>query len=363
MTKLYDFSSNLTTVCVGDPVQFSDESYNLVNSWSWSFPGGTPSSASSQNPLVTYNTPGLYNVTLDASDGGTNDSEVKNNYIRVLLAPTTIPFYEGFENYNTLNNLMNWEIYNPDGNNAFDIEHTTSFNGTKCAKLQNFGQAAGSLDELITTPIDLSGLTANQTITLSFRYAYRKKLAADNEALKVFITGDCGDTWVQRKTITNNQLSSQAVATSWKPSSQADWVTVHMTNITSTYFQQNFRAKWRFEGNGGNNFYLDDINLYNGAPSNTVVLGMETLEENVSEVVLYPNPVSSELNVEYTATTADKMTVVLLDANGKQVQAHEIHSNAGKNVVMMDTHALAAGKYSAVIYGPQGQVSRTFIKQ
>lgn len=358
-----DFSSNLTTVCVGDPVQFSDESYNLVNSWSWSFPGGTPSSASSQNPLVTYNTPGLYSVTLDASDGGTNDSEVKNNYIRVLLAPTTIPFYEGFENYNTLNNLMNWEIYNPDGNNAFDIDNTTSFNGTKCAKLQNFGQAAGSLDELISTPIDLSGLTANQTVTLSFRYAYRKKLSADNEALKVFITGDCGDTWVQRKTITGNQLSNQAVATSWKPSSQADWVTVHMTNVTSTYFQQNFRAKWRFEGNGGNNFYLDDINLYNGAPSNDVVLGTESLDENVSDVVLYPNPVSSELNVEYSSKNAEKMRIVLIDANGKQVQSHQIHANAGKNVIMMDTQSLAAGTYSAVIYGSKGKVTRTFIKQ
>lgn len=358
-----DFSTDRTTICVGDQIQFSDESYNLVNSWSWSFPGGSPTSASTQNPTVTYNTPGLYSVTLDASDGGTNDSEVKSNYIRVLLPPTTIPFYEGFENYNSLSNLVNWEVYNPGGNNAFEVDNTTSFNGIKCAKVQNFGQPAGSVDELISTPIDLSGLTASETVTLSFRYAYRKKLAADNEALKVFITGDCGTNWVQRKTITNNQLSSIAVATSWKPTSQADWVTVHMTNVTSTYFQQNFRAKWRFEGNGGNNFYLDDINLYNGAPSNTVVLGMEALEENVSEVVLYPNPVSSELNIEYSATTADKMTVVLIDANGKRVQAHEIHSNAGKNLVMMDTHSLAAGKYSAVIYGSQGQISRTFIKQ
>lgn len=358
-----DFSTDRTTICVGDQIQFSDESYNLVNSWSWSFPGGSPTSASTQNPTVTYNTPGLYSVTLDASDGGTNDSEVKSNYIRVLLPPTTIPFYEGFENYNSLSNLVNWEVYNPGGNNAFEVDNTTSFNGIKCAKVQNFGQPAGSVDELISTPIDLSGLTASETVTLSFRYAYRKKLAADNEALKVFITGDCGTNWVQRKTITNNQLSSIAVATSWKPTSQADWVTVHMTNVTSTYFQQNFRAKWRFEGNGGNNFYLDDINLYNGAPSNTVVLGMEALEENVSEVVLYPNPVSSELNIEYSATTADKMTVVLIDANGKRVQAHEIHSNAGKNLVMMDTNSLAAGKYSAVIYGSQGQISRTFIKQ
>jgi PKD repeat protein len=357
-----DFSTDRKTICVGEQVQFSDESYNLVNSWNWSFPGGTPSTATSQNVTVTYSTPGLYSVTLAASDGGTNDSEVKANYIRVLLAPTTIPFYEGFENYNTLNNLMNWELYNPGANNAFDIDHTTSFNGNKCAKLQNFGQAAGSIDELISTPIDLSGLTAGQTITLSFRYAYRKKLAADNEALKVFITGDCGDTWVQRKTLTGNQLSSQAVASSWKPTSQANWVTVHMTNVTSTYFQQNFRAKWRFEGNGGNNFYLDDINLYNGAPSNEVVLGIQEEDALLNGAIVYPNPASDELNVEYSSATTEKMWIMLIDNHGKQVQSHQINSNAGKNLVMLDTQALAAGKYTLIIQGQQGRKTLPVVK-
>ena len=357
-----DFSTDRTTVCVGDQIQFTDQSYNLVNSWSWSFPGGTPATATSQDVTVTYSTPGLYSVTLDASDGGTNDSEVKTNYIRVLLAPTTIPFYEGFENYNSLNNLMNWELYNPGANNAFDIDNTTSFNGNKCAKLQNFGQAVGSIDELISTPIDLSGLTAGQTVTLSFRYAYRKKLAADNEALKVFITGDCGDTWVQRKTLTGNQLGSQAVATSWKPTSQADWVTVHMTNVTSTYFQQNFRAKWRFEGNGGNNFYLDDINLYNGAPSNEVVLGIQEEDALLNGAIVYPNPASDELNVEYSSATTEKMWIMLIDNQGKQVQSHQINSNAGKNLVMLDTQALAAGKYTLIIQGQQGRKTLPVVK-
>lgn len=358
-----DFSANRTTLCVGEQVQFSDDSYNSVSSWSWSFSGGTPATSSTQNPLVTYNTPGLYSVTLNASDGGTNDSEVKTNYIRVLLPPTTIPFYEGFENYNSLTNLMNWEVYNPGANNGYAIDNTTSFNGSKCATVQNFGQPSGSIDELISTPIDLSGLTAGQTVTLSFRYAYRKKLAADNEALKVFITGDCGNTWVQRKTLTGSQLGSQAVATSWKPSSQADWVTVHMTNVTSTYFQQNFRAKWRFEGNGGNNFYLDDINLYSGSPSNTIVLGAEALAETVSGIQVFPNPASAELNLEFTASKAEKMNVVLTDANGKQVQWNEIHSNAGKNLVMLDTQSLAAGTYTLMLSGIQGKITRNFVKQ
>ncbi|NBX37962.1 MAG: T9SS C-terminal target domain-containing protein, partial [Flavobacteriia bacterium] len=168
---------------------------------------------------------------------------------------------------------------------------------------------------------------------------------------------------VQRKTLTGSQLGSQAVATSWKPSSQADWVTVHMTNVTSTYFQQNFRAKWRFEGNGGNNFYLDDINLYSGSPSNTIVLGAEALAETVSGIQVFPNPASAELNLEFTASKAEKMNVVLTDANGKQVQWNEIHSNAGKNLVMLDTQSLAAGTYTLMLSGIQGKITRNFVKQ
>ena len=356
-----DFSSTRTTICVGDTLQFTDESYNLVNGWNWAFTGGTPATSTSQNPIVVYNSPGVYNVSLTATDGGTNDSETKNNFIRVLPAPATIPFWEGFESYASLNNLINWEVINQENNNAFTIENTTGYSGNQCAKLVNFGQAPSNIDELISSPIDLSVVPANGTVTLSFRYSYRKKLAADYEYLKVFITGDCGENWVQRKTLGGSQLSSVALATAWKPSSQADWATVHMTNVTSNYFEQNFRVKFRFEGEGGNNFYLDDINLYSGSPSNTIVLGVNE-DQNLNNITLYPNPVQDELSVEYTATSASELTVSIVDMAGKLIQAHRIQSNAGQNIIMMDTKGLAAGKYTLLLQGNSGKTTLPFIK-
>jgi len=356
-----DFTSTRSTICVGDTLQFTDESYNLVNGWNWVFTGGTPATSTSQNPIVVYNTPGVYNVSLTASDGGTTDAEVKNNFIRVLPAPATIPFWEGFESYASLNNLINWEVINQENNNAFTIENTTAYSGNQCAKLVNFGQAPSNIDELISSPIDLSVVPANGTVTLSFRYSYRKKLAADYEYLKVFITGDCGESWVQRKTLGGTQLGSIALATSWKPSSQADWATVHMTNVTSNYFEQNFRVKFRFEGEGGNNFYLDDINLYGGSPSNTIVLGVNE-DQTLNNITLYPNPVQDELSVEYSATSASEITVSIVDMAGKQVQAHRIQSNAGQNVIMMDTKELAAGKYTLLLQGNSGKTTLPFIK-
>ena len=340
-----DFTTDRTTICVGDAISFEDDSYNAATGWNWSFNGGQPATSTAQNVTVTYTQPGLYSVSLSATDGTTTDSEVKTNYIRVLPAPSTIPFWEGFEGYSSLNNLVNWEVLNQENNNAFTIENTTGYSGSQCAKLVNFGQAPSNVDELISSPMDLSVIPQTGAVTLSFRYSYRKKTSADYEYLKVFITGDCGDTWVQRKTLGGNQLSTLTATSSWKPSSQADWVTVHVTNVTSNYFSQNFKFKFRFEGEGGNNFYLDDINLYAGAPSNEIVLGINELNESINDLSLYPNPTDGELNVSFSASKNKDMQFQVLDITGKIIQNNVVNAVQGSNLVLLDTRIFAAGSY------------------
>ena len=340
-----DFTTDRTTICVGDVISFEDDSYNAATGWNWSFNGGQPATSTAQNVTVTYNQPGLYSVSLTATDGATNDSEVKTNYIRVLPAPTTIPFWEGFEGYSSLNNLVNWEVLNQENNNAFTIENTTGYSGSQCAKLVNFGQAPSNVDELISSPMDLSIIPQTGAVTLSFRYSYRKKTSADYEYLKVFITGDCGDTWVQRKTLGGNQLSTLTATSSWKPTSQADWVTVHVTNVTSNYFSQNFKFKFRFEGEGGNNFYLDDINLYAGSSSNEIVLGINEFNESINDISLYPNPTDGELNVSFSASKNKDMQFQVLDITGKIIQNNLVNAVQGSNLVLLDTQIFAAGSY------------------
>ena len=357
-----DFTTNRTTICQGQSVEFLDVSYNLVTNRVWSFSGGNPSSSTISNPIVTYSQPGLYAVTLSASDGTTNDIETKTNYIRVLPSPISLPFWEGFEGYTSLANLPNWEVYNLNNNNAFVLESNTAHSGIKCAKLVNFGDTPSNIDELISAPIDLSTIPSGGAVTLSFRYAYRKRISEDFEYLKVFITNNCGDTWAQRKTIGGNQLSNIATASSWAPSSSEDWVTVHMPNVTSNYFTADFRMRFRFEGEGGNNFYLDDINLYSGAPSNTLVLGVND-EASFSNPVLYPNPANEEVHVSYHSQDVDDVNVSVLDLNGKVLQNYFIKSNSGQNMVMFDIQALAQGSYMVKLSSTKGQILLPFIKK
>jgi len=344
------FTTDRTTICAGDSIQLFDETYNAVTGWNWEITPATGwgfasgSSATAQNPTINFTQTGLYTIKLTATDGSSTDDEIKTNYIRVLPESAVLPYWEGFESYSTLTNSTNWEVVNPSNNNAWTIENTTGHSGAQCAKLMNFGQTVGNVDELVSAPIDLSVIPSTGTVTLSFRYAYRKRTTADYEYLKVFVSGDCGTEWAQRKTLGGNQLSSLTSTTTWKPTQQADWVTVHMINVTNLYFTPNFKMKFRFEADGGNNIYLDDINLYAGAPSDNLVLGVNDLT-GINNVELYPNPTEGDVHIKYSANQSEKMIVQITDITGKVVSTSQIASKEGSNLIIVPTEGLSSGTY------------------
>lgn len=82
------------TKCAGSPIAFSDASTNAPTSWAWSFPGGTPSSSTSQNPSITYTVGGTYTVTLASANGSGTSTPVSqtisvNNNPVVAASNTT----------------------------------------------------------------------------------------------------------------------------------------------------------------------------------------------------------------------------------------------------------------------------------
>jgi photosystem II stability/assembly factor-like uncharacterized protein len=81
-----DFEADQTTICAGSSVNYTDLSTSAT-SWSWVFEGGTPATSTDQNPTVTYNTAGDYDVELTASNASGSDTETKLEYISVLLTP------------------------------------------------------------------------------------------------------------------------------------------------------------------------------------------------------------------------------------------------------------------------------------
>lgn len=72
-----------TSVTPGNYVAFADTSLGLPTHRMWYFPGGTPETSSDPSPVITYNTPGIYDVKLVVGDMFTSDSALAAGYILV----------------------------------------------------------------------------------------------------------------------------------------------------------------------------------------------------------------------------------------------------------------------------------------
>jgi hypothetical protein len=341
----------------------SDESINTDNTAAitWYFPGGTPSVAAGQSPQVCYAAPGLYDVAMVVDNGFGVDSIYQTNYIDVI--PTsTLPYVDGFEDITSFSNTDTWESVSIGvGPASFSVSNIAALSGDQSARLQNFGQPAEAIDELISGPIDLSVLDASDNVTLSFRYAYRKRNESNDEWLRVFIKADCLGTWAQRRTIRGSNLSPLVETSSWAPSSSEDWTTVHMTNVTSTFFTGDFRVKFQFESDGGNNFYLDDINMYLGDPSDEIVnVEINNLSQ---EFTVYPNPSEGELNIEFNQSNAGTAVIQITDVNGKLIQDHIIQAQVGNNMVFIETNAISPGMYLVHLVQGNSKATKKMIIQ
>jgi hypothetical protein len=89
-TPVANFTGTPTTICAGQSVTFTDASTNTPTSWAWTFTGGTPASSTVQNPVVVYNTPGTYSVTLTATNSsGSSTPFTRTGYITVNAVPAT----------------------------------------------------------------------------------------------------------------------------------------------------------------------------------------------------------------------------------------------------------------------------------
>lgn len=355
-----EFTASKLVVCVGETVQFSDESYNSVDGWSWTFNGGSPATSTVANPTVSYAAPGTYSVTLSASSAGNSVSTTKTAYITVLGNPSSLPLHEGFEAYTTLANT-DQKVFQVGG---FEITSSAAHTGAKSVKYSGFGQTAANIASLTSGSIDLSQETIGN-VTFSFRYAYRKKEAATQEFLKLYFSSDCGSTFgAAKKVFTATSMSNVVVPTNWTPTA-ADWKTVHVPFSNSTFASSlvsNFRYKFDFEAKNGNNFYLDDINIYRGSESDNIVVGIDEVS-GLNDVVLYPNPADAEINVNFSLVQAQKIALTVMDISGKEIKSTVINGNVGENLILIDSSEFATGVYLIQLKSDSTNKTLQFIKK
>ena len=342
-------------ICGGDNIQFFDESYNNITSWNWTFPNGTPSSSTQQNPVIYYSGSGSFDVTLEVTDAiGNTMTKVFPNFISVIGNPGyTPPIYEGFETISSIPN-NDWTVSNPDGP-GFQIVSTAFHTGSQSVKLDNSQGTNGSIDELISNTIDLSNSAA---ASISFKYAFAKRNSGNTDYLQVYASKDCGETWFMRKNIPSSVISTMPNTNSSISPTGSDWKTITISSSSFTnYLVSNFRFKFKFINGGGNDFFIDNINL-----SGSVSIDEDEFNQ---ELKVYPSPVKDYMNISfYSISKLTNPSLELYDAMGRLVSSEKLNRLIiGVNEIEIPSSNLDAGWYLIILKSQEKIVTNRFLKK
>ncbi len=218
-----DFSADNTTPYTGSTVSFTDMSTNGPTSWNWSY---TPSTityingtgSASQNPEVTFDIAGTYNVSLTATNAYGSDTETKTAYIVASTPPSfSLPWTEDFEDVSTLtytsnassiNGLPEWSFEKTaNGRLRFAAGSGFYHSGSRAATIDADPSGTYSVNYLITS-LNLSDYSTSTELELSFSYMHHGEESHAND--RVWIRGNNGDSWIQAYDLYANMGSAGA---------------------------------------------------------------------------------------------------------------------------------------------------------
>ncbi|MEQ1732100.1 MAG: M43 family zinc metalloprotease [Bacteroidia bacterium] len=355
-----NFKTNKTLICVNLPVTYTDASTNAVpTSYAWTFQGGTPATSTNATEQVTYATAGTYNVTLTVTNSVGANTITKTSVIHVFDAVAATPvanFYEGFENSTTF--AQNWAVINTDNDNKyFQTTTASSFTGNKCLLLNNNSGTSVATDEIVFPPLDFTGVTS---ATLKFRYAYTPIDNTNNDKLDLYMQSNCslGFVGTPRYTRTANTvnpandlspIAGNFTFNNYVPiaASTSEWKLVTVNNLAAAYGNNNVVLKYIFTPGGGNNLYIDDIEIITNLSTPIGLTSASLYKNNFS---VNPNP-SQELSViNFSLTQASHVSLAITNVLGQTEQTIcNTNLTQGDHNYDINTSKLAKGMYLIVL--------------
>ena len=329
------FAVDRREVCLGEAVQFTDASFFGVTTWSWDFGDGTTLTGSSEslhkNPQHFYQQAGEFEVYLTVSNETGEVTSEDPVVIRVLdngMLPS--PMQDGFEAGEGPWSTGQWVVSTLAGE-PWQIRETTGYSGERSLYVRNRQNEGGEITRVTSTTFDAEGMAA---VFIGYKYAYCHRTTGEtDDRLKLQVSKDCGESWNTRQFHRGiiDLPTAEAHGGNFYPSGTDEW-TGHLEEVDNEiYMVPNLRIRFEFESKGGNNVFLDNINVY-GVDS----LGnVQTLVGNPAEefltLELYPNPTNDVATVWATWPGQDAVLTVR-DAAGRLVHSERMAGNGGRRI-------------------------------
>ena len=210
------------------------------------------------------------------------------------------------------------------------------------AAMVNFREifAIGQTDNMISPPLDLTGLTEAY---LYFDHAYAKYHEEASDSLIIYISADCSENWTRIFEGGDDGEGSFAThpltTDEFVPEVQEDWCGTgygsdcNEINISQWVGQKEVKIKFSTYSFYGNPIYIDNVIV-----SNNPYVGMDDVP--YSKVTIYPNPYSGVFVLKLSDVNTS-VQVIITNVTGKVV-----HSSLLKN---SETH-IDLSKHPAGIY-------------
>lgn len=342
-----EFTSNKTHICVGDKISFLDKSCTISkkSEYKWFFPSGTPSAAFEQNPEVTYNKPGTYDITLIVSNSTGSDTIIKKAYISVIPDVATLksPYIENFDAPEEFP-YTGWTTNSGLSDIKWEKTNSAGKSGNSSLMLSNYDIKNQSGEYTFSLPqVDF---TSSKTYMLSFDLAYVKKNDNSNaENLSVYVKDGCDGQEILRFTKSASKLKTglDNNQSAFKPNDN-EWqkFTVDLRafeNSTSLY------CKFVFSSNNGNNIYIDNISL-GGYP-----IGIEENNQNKTlDFSVFPNPNNGTFEMNITSETEGTSSIELLNLLGQKIVLKQSQKLAkGNQKIAFTTTKIEPGIYFLIV--------------
>lgn len=348
-TALLESPKNI--VCVNEVVEFNDISEDGVpSSWSWSFPGGTPSSSTLENPTVSYANPGKYDVSLTVSNSAGSNSITLSDYINVKSSAN--PFFNKtwVESFEAGNIPAVVSVIDHDNNPFKPFGGAGSHLSSSLVLEKVNNNAIGDIDELITPAISTAG---GSNLNLYFDYAFAAQSNDNSDELEVYVSRDCGATWNRRRFYNSGRLRTAPNTTgNFVPNGPSQWTT---ESINFDAYVQNdpILIKFVFNNDGGNNFYIDNIRFGEGTDVSLAEFGATDLK-------LYPNPSNGKLNIKMSDLLDHQLNLEIVDLSGRLVFSWALHTQDSSLETQLDLN-VPKGVYLLNIKGDHTNLSQKLI--
>ncbi|MFK7807896.1 MAG: M43 family zinc metalloprotease [Saprospiraceae bacterium] len=335
------FYTNRNEVCEGDSITFTDDSYHGITSWEWNFGDGTIVTGTDpdemQNIKHAYDEEGSYTVSLMVGDGVNFVNTIENNVVTIL--PGDVLGDELVESFENGLQEEVWANYNVNGDEEWETTSSASYEGDECLRIRNrFVTVYDAIDEIISGTFDMS---ANTEIVVNYKWAFAQKLEETDDRLKVLISKDCGQTWSLKEVHRGmTDLPTAEPQNNTFVPDTGEWAENTFIVDDPEWMTSSFRVKFEFSGRGGNNIYLDAINIGG--------LDVISVDENIFSalVSIYPNPATDELTVEMNNLNGDRVVVDLLDVTGRIIQ--NVYNQQGgqkSQRIVVERGDLSSGMY------------------